>query len=246
MGCLSRVVAAGALATVFAANAHAADMPRTSPLPSLPERTPAPFDSFRSGWYLRGDLGNRWGLITGAESAPGFRNPGDSKLSNELTASLGVGIKSDWLRTDVTLDYAMPAKYSGAIAAPGDVTAKIQSAALLFNGYFDLGTWYRLAPYLGAGVGAAYVRASDYQSLLAPPFAADTAHSQWNFAWAGMAGVAWTVAPNLMIDFGYRYLNVGNVKTASDTFGAMTFRNVAAHELRVGLRWSFDDLRSER
>jgi opacity protein-like surface antigen len=47
----------------------------------------------------------------------------------------------------------------------------------------------------------------------------------------------------MMVDVGYRYLNIGNVKTASDAFGDMTFKNVGAHEVRVGLRWSFDDLR---
>jgi opacity protein-like surface antigen len=56
-----------------------------------------------------------------------------------------------------------------------------------------------------------------------------------------MAGVAFPVSHNMIVDVGYRYLNIGNVKTDSDAFGAMTFKNVAAHEVRVGLRWSFDD-----
>ena len=36
-----------------------------------------------------------------------------------------------------------------------------------------------------------------------------------------------------MVDVGYRYLNLGDVTTASDSFGAMTFKNVAAHEVRA-------------
>ena len=56
-----------------------------------------------------------------------------------------------------------------------------------------------------------------------------------------MAGVAYAIAPNLMLDVSYRYVNFGDVKTASDAFGAMTLKNVYAHEVRVGIRWSFDD-----
>ena len=50
----------------------------------------------------------------------------------------------------------------------------------------------------------------------------------------------------ILIDIGYRYLNIGDVKTGNDAFGVMTFKNVAAHEARVGLRWSFDELRFAR
>jgi opacity protein-like surface antigen len=57
-----------------------------------------------------------------------------------------------------------------------------------------------------------------------------------------MAGVAVAVSHNVMIDAGYRYINIGDVSTGSDAFGAMTFKNVSAHEVRIGLRWSFDDL----
>jgi opacity protein-like surface antigen len=57
-----------------------------------------------------------------------------------------------------------------------------------------------------------------------------------------MAGVGFTVSSNLVADLGYRYLNLGDTKSATDASGAMTFKNIAAHEVRVGLRWSFDDL----
>jgi len=131
--------------------------------------------------------------------------------------------------------------YSGTVATPGDVTAKISAASALFNGYIDLGTWYCLTPYIGAGVGAAYMTASDYASTVAPPFTSSN-HHQWNVAWAAMAGVEYAVTPRLNIDVGYRYINFGDVSTDADAFGAMTFKNVAAHEVRAGLRWSLDGL----
>ncbi len=245
MGCLRTLLVAGVALAMAGALARAADMHGYPPEPAPPppsEYEPA-FLDLSSGWYLRGDVGAHWGILSRAELAAPFPNQTDSSLGTGITGSLGVGIKSSWLRTDVTVDYAAPVKYEGTIATAGDTTAKIQASTALVNGYLDLGTWYHLSPYIGAGAGVAYVHAYDYASTGAPPFSADTSKYQWNFAFAGMAGIAYAVSHNLMMDLGYRYLNIGDVKTGSDVFGAMTFKNVAAHEVRIGLRWSFDDLR---
>ncbi len=220
--------------------ARAADMPGNPPPP--PAVIPEPFE-IASGWYLRSDIGAHWGLLTGANSTAPFSDPTDSSLGKGMTRSLGFGFKSSWLRTDVTIDYAAPVKYQGTVAAAGDTTAKIQAATALINGYIDLGTWHRISPYIGAGAGVAYARVYDFASTAAPPFSGDASKNQWNFAWAGMAGIALAISPRFMMDVGYRYLNIGDVKTSSDAFGAMTFKNVAAHELRVGLRWSLDEPR---
>lgn len=218
--------------------AKAADMPGQLPLPA-----PGPVltESVLSGWYLRGDVGAGWGMTTGSASTAGLINPIETALGSGLTAGLGVGIKTRWLRTDVTLDYLAPVNYRGTQIVANDVTAKLQSTTALFNAYIDLGTWYGFTPYIGAGAGAAFNRVNDFQRAV-PPFAGDASRSQTNFAFAGMAGVAWAVAPNLQIDLGYRYLNLGDVKAPADVSGQTTIRGVAAHEVRVGLRWSFDDL----
>jgi opacity protein-like surface antigen len=239
LGC----VGLSAAAIVSAATlASAADMPRNPPpVEPYPLERPAPQFFGNYGWYLRGDVAYRFGAISGASAAPGFIDPTDSKISSSMAGGIGGGIKTEWLRTDVTLEYGSPMKYDGMIATPSDVTAKISALTGLFNAYLDLGTWYGLTPYIGAGAGASYVRAYDYSSALAPPFAGDLSHSQWKFTYAGMAGVGYAISRNSMIDIGYRYINFGDVTTGSDAFGAMTFKNVAAHEIRVGLRWSFDD-----
>ena len=243
MGCkgyLRTLAASGAALALSSALAQAADMPEY-PLPPLPQSRSSLTDA-NGGWYLRGDLGAHWGLIGVAESASP-PNPIDNSLGTGMTASLGAGIKSKWLRTDVTIDYASPVKYQGTVAAAGDTTAKIQATTALLNGYIDLGTWYRITPYIGGGAGLAYARVSDYVGTAAPPVAGVAAMDRWNFSFAGMGGVAYVLYFKILGDVGYRYLNIGNLSTGSDTFAATTFKNVAAHELRVGLRWSFDDLR---
>jgi len=229
-----------ALATAPAA-ALAADMPGYVSLPPPTYQAPPRVDVF-SGWYVRGDLGAAWGVLDGAQSAAPFPDPTSSKLNTGFTAGVGVGVKTRWLRTDVTIDYLSALKYEGTIAAPGDTTAKIQATTALLNGYLDLGTWYRITPYVGGGLGAAYTDVTGYSSTGAPPFDGSS-KQQWGFAWAATAGAAYPISHNMLIDVAYRYLNIGDVKTGSDTSGSMTFKNVAAHEVRVGLRWSFDDWR---
>ena len=219
--------------------ATAADMPGSvSPVAAPIEQTLP--SSAPAAWYLRGDLGYYWGRMDGAQSAPGFANPGDNGLGDGVTGGVGVGLKAGWLRADLTVDYT-GMKYTGSVAAPGDTTAKVAAVTGLFNGYLDLGTWYGLTPYVGAGAGVSDLRTYDYASTAAPPFAGGLSHTQWKFAWALMAGVGYEVTPNLLVDLGYRYMDFGDVTTASDASGAMILKNLAAHEVRVGVRWSFND-----
>lgn len=235
--CLS----AGVLA-LSSATALAADMPGEYPPPPAPAWQPPKFFNL-SGWYVRGDAGYAWGRLDGAdESAAGYASPSANKLDGAFTGGIGFGIKTRWLRTDVTIDYLAPLKYTGTVVSADDVTAKISGTSFLFNGYLDLGTWYRITPYIGAGAGASYMRVIDYASTVAPPLT-DGSSNQWKFTYAAMAGLTAPVSHNITLDVGYRYINFGDVSSASDNLGGMTFKNVAAHEVRVGIRWSVDDLR---
>lgn len=245
MSRLRRLAIIGALAQATAAmigfvpEVLAADMPQNSPPP--PIMRPALLAP-NGAWYVRGDVGYSWGQIGSAQSAPGYANPTNNSLGNAFTGGIGAGYKSQWLRTDVTLDYTAPMKYQGTVATANDTSAKVTAVTALFNGYLDLGTWYRATPYIGAGAGVSQLYTSDYISTASPPFTSGLSNTQWKFAWAGMAGVAYAIGPNLMVDVGYRYLNFGDATTQSDAFGAMTLKNLAAHQVRVGFRWNFDDL----
>lgn len=240
MGRLGTFVVAMAVVAPLTA-AMAADMPGEYPPLTLPVVRPHPQFFDLSGWYLRADAGSAWGHLTGTEAASGYPAPTDNSLGSGFIGSIGGGIKTHWLRTDVTVDYTSPLKYTGTAITADDVTAKISGWSALLNGYIDLGRWYGITPYIGAGVGAGYMSVSDYASTVAPPFSGGD-HSQWNFNWAAMAGLGYAIAPDLMLDVGYRYMNFGNVETASDSFGQMSFKNVSAHELRVGVRWNFNDV----
>ncbi len=56
---------------------------------------------------------------------------------------------------------------------------------------------------------------------------------------AAMAGIGYAITPSPMLDVGSRHMDFDDVETASDVVGQMSFTNVAAHEARLGVRWSF-------
>ncbi len=235
MGSFKAFVAIGTSLLAFGTTAKAADLSR--PMPPLEQRTPSLIDDTPSGWYVRGDIGyrlNRVGSVANLAPVPAF----DNKMSASAVLGMGVGYKLQWFRTDLTVDYGTKAKYSGSTAALApDFTARVDSVTALGNFYGDLGTWYGLTPYLGLGAGGAYLRTGDFSQASRPPVGAAPTSNRWNFAWAWMAGVSYTVSPSFMVDFGYRRTSFGSAVTAVDFYGnQLTLKNLSADEFRVGLR----------
>ncbi len=238
MGSLRKFAVAGVLSVLLAAGAQAADAPKFPSLPlPLSDKTPPLIEEFSSGWYLRGDLGYRSNTIDSATNlvAP---NPAESHIDKSVTVGGGFGYKAKWFRADVTGDYIAPTKYSGGAAGVTTRSTRIDGFNLLVNGYLDLGTWYGITPYIGGGAGGAYLSGSDYASVPAqavtPPI-----RSNWNFAWAYMAGVSFVVHPNFLIDVGYRHIKLGDAESGPDS-NRLTLKDISADEFRIGLRYLLD------
>lgn len=198
-------LAAAATIALSLAPARAADMP-----PPILQAPPPPVLEIGSNWYLRGDFNYRTFDIA-AVSGP------------EDAAVLGIGVGyqfNNWLRGDITLDYQFASRFSAG-DNPIVANERLWSSATFANGYIDIGTWWGVTPYVGAGIGAAYNNLAGF--------------GRWNFAWAGMAGAAYHLSPNLSIDLGYRYADLGDV-TATD--GSRL--DFTVHEFRVGFRYKLD------
>jgi opacity protein-like surface antigen len=233
MARLGAFVTACVGAAACAATVHAADMPGSWP-------PPTPVMDEVSGWYLRGDIGYRGTTIRDAATAIGFPVPIDNHLDGSYWGGLGVGIKWGKLRTDLTADYGAEMDYSGANGA-ATASARIQTITSLANIYYDIGTWWGITPYIGAGAGFAYVRTSDYQSATIPPLSNAESFERYNFSWAVMAGESYQVTPSLSVDAGYRFIDQGDAKTATTASGDLTLHALQSHEFRIGLRWMYDN-----
>ncbi len=105
----------------------------------------------------------------------------------------------------------------------------------------------RLGQFVFAGARlapTAVKKAADVPGEYSPPAdlgGSDSDHSQRNVKQAAMAGVDHAAMPSPMLDAGYRYLSLNAVQVASDLTCQMVFLNIAAHEVRVGACWSFDN-----
>lgn len=240
MSRLSIFILVGAAASVFAAAAHAADAPE----PFFRPEPAVPVQEFASGWYIRGDIGYRMNRNDGASSF--FVDPISSQsIDDTAVFGFGGGYKAGWFRADVTVDYSGRAVFNtdvaglAAAAQPG-LSTKIEMVTTLANLYLDLGTWANITPYVGAGVGAAYMRSVefyDYNATIMPHEKQD----KWNFAWAAIAGMSYRIGGNLLADASYRYLSLGDAVTAVNAVGnQLTVTDITAHEFRIGLRYNLD------
>ena len=210
-----------------------------------------------------------YGPTTFYSNAPGVTLSRSHDLG--YVADLGAGYSfTPWFRADVLFDFHQPV-HSNAYGKPfacqigyladgspyyggscnGVYQARLQSYDALVNGYFDLGTWYRVTPYVGAGVGLGFghfqtasnyfqADGTSYDVDVTNPGNGQTYHinfdrnasgTYYNFAYAAMAGIAVQVFDHTKLDIGYRYLNQGRVLGTK----------LDEHEVRAGLRYMIDN-----
>jgi opacity protein-like surface antigen len=131
-------------------------------------------------------------------------------------------------------------------------SGNLSSSVFMANAYVDLGTWWCITPFIGAGVGGAYNAISGIQdngiiSNGTVGFGHGSDNSAWSLAWNVQAGLTYNVNDNLKIDFSWRYLNLGSPQTAvvacqntASCPGAFyTLHDTSSQDFRVGLRWLF-------
>lgn len=266
MGSLKTLALAGGLALGVSAAAQAADLAYAPPPPP-----PEPLGlkgTISSGIYLRGDIGvgvqsvGKYHQDDVAGFGGAFFGKSDSAA---FFGGVGVGYRfNNWLRFDVTGEYrgAGQIGVNDIVYNPfnnGNQTntykGNLTSLVTLFNGYFDLGTWNCLTPYIGAGIGFAQNRITgltDQGALLGnyvgPTLGYANSGSKTNVAWALMAGVGYEVNKNLTLEVGYRYLNLGDAQSGrlinafnGQVQAPLKAKDIESHDFRIGMRWNFGD-----
>jgi opacity protein-like surface antigen len=228
------------------------------------------------GWYLRGDVGvgnqtfksfdfHQTNAASGAVWPASWRI--DQKdIKDAVFIGGGIGYAwNNWLRFDVTGEYRTDVKFKAVgsytefcptgrcfDAYDGDHSAIV----VLANAYIDLGTWWCLTPFIGAGVGGAFHKTAALTDVgfISGPGAsafgfANKDQTTTSFAWAVHAGVAYNVSNNFKVEFAYRYLDMGSADTAEVLCGASgcgtgagprafyTLKDMTSSDFKIGMRW---------
>jgi opacity protein-like surface antigen len=269
--------ASAVAASLIGTAAYAADMQVLPPPPPPPMYQPPPVAyqpppvvAPLGGWYLRGDVGigmQTFGDFPHSQTNSAFIWPASWTIVQkdiQDTAIFGGGIGyawNNWFRTDFTAEYRTKAafkaigSYTNFCAGGGicfDVTeGNFSSAVFMANAYVDLGTWWCLTPYLGAGLGSAYNRITGVtdNGILSNGTVgfgfAPSDQTNWTFAWNAQAGVTYNVTNNFKVDLSARYLHLGspetpvvNCQNTTPCPGAFyNLSNTNSWDFRIGLRW---------
>lgn len=248
----AKLLLAGVMATaIFTTAGRAADL--AYPLPPPPPEF--------AGWYLRGDVGMTNQkvdhLFNALYLSSGTTVDNISKgFDSGWTYGLGAGYQfNHWARADITGEYRGKTNFRGLDIYGGgtgvdDYYASKSEWLFLANFYVDLGTWWGITPFVGAGLGASRNTIHDFRDLNIPTggvaFGRDA--SKWNFAWAVHAGLGYAITPNVMIELAYRYLNLGDAASGdlityqgvSTIFNPMEFHSLTSQDVRLGIRWMLD------
>ena len=130
---------------------------------------------------------------------------------------------------DFERDQLTAASFSGETEAEGDV----QSIAFMLNGYYDLDTGSRWMPYVGVGVGAAYVEAE-----LATGGQGIVDDDDVVFAYQAMIGVAYQTTAFSAIGLGYRYFATDDPDLEAPN-GTTFSSEYSSHNIELELRLKF-------
>jgi opacity protein-like surface antigen len=208
-----------------------------------------------SGWYIRGDIDYHWSKLTDPIRYTVYGTPGgfneftSNKLGGAPSLGLGVGYQvNDHFRVDLTGDYWFNADFRGSTSGTcgGGVpclsteVSKMSAYLLLANAYADLGTWHGVTPYIGAGIGGAYVKWSDFRDPNTTEF--NPGAKNWRFAYALMAGASYCLTDHWKIDAGYRFSHIQGGRAFefdASSAGPGFDKGMNVHEVRGGLRYQF-------
>jgi opacity protein-like surface antigen len=261
-------VAAGA-ASLMSTAALAADMPSIMPPPPAAYAPPPQPCCDFGGWYLRGDVGmtnQKIKSLDNPDPNATLFTPVGMGFDSSMLWDVGVGYQlNNWFRFDVTAQYRGRSNFHGSqfttafagSALVDNYTASKSETVFMANGYVDLGTWWCVTPFIGAGVGTSYNQISSFRDDgfgntfgVARPssivYAAD--NGKFNFAWALHAGVGYKVTPNTTIELAYSYMNLGDATTGVNSNFAgtatpqfpWTMKTITSNDLKLGVRFNLE------
>jgi len=229
------VVVSAAIIPVYFSLGHAAIGEEVKPVISNP-------------YYIRVDAG-----VAAKTAAKGtyYSSTDDyhKVRKNALTAGVGFGKHfNDFFRADLTLAHTPKYAFRAQDTAAGyRFSQDFNYTAAFVNGYVDLLQGHKMIPYVMGGAGYGRSVSSTTATCRLGTCSYYSGKKTYNPIWQVGAGVAYQWKENVAFDLGYRYANLGKVKTGKSYFqeGSIPegitpeYLKLRSHMVTMGMRFNF-------
>jgi len=176
---------------------------------------------------------------------------GKNKLEGSFPLiEAGVGYQfTDSIRADLLIDYYFLFRSNETSTNYNNdlykITSKTKADTLMLNVYKDVGTYGKITPFVGGGIGITELKESangyavSQEDNVHYSLDAKSKKATNRFAYKLTAGVDIKISNNVMGEISYNYFNLGNNKTK--TIGGLRKlgnRSYAIHNITLGMRVS--------
>lgn len=196
--------------------------------------------------YARIDTGF---ALTGSPGGDG-RNGTHQSIDVQDTGLFGVGIGmkvDDQVRLEGNLTYYSPFDVDGRDGAGNNISTEVESIGAMLSLLYDIEQIHdfvgtdTFTPYIGGGVGLSML---DTDVMTTSGGANEPGTEVYNLTYAVQAGVGARITDTLTLDFGYKFINMGQFEQdggVSNGANSKTtkFDDLLVHEFKAGLRYQF-------
>ena len=150
--------------------------------------------------YVSGKVSYDFNKVNAKQATANEAELTRGKFNKELFGThIAYGVQAGYVRGELELNNSRDIKrnYNDGLAH-----FRLYKHSVMANAYFDYLTCTPWTPYVGAGLGSAYLKADN----------GSHAKSVYNLAWQVMGGIAYDVNSHWTVDAGYRYADLGRIR----------------------------------
>lgn len=176
--------------------------------------------------YVSGKISYDFNKVNMKATEPTQAELTREKANKELFGThVAYGVQAGYVRGELELNNSRDIKRNYLSTSDH---FRLYKHSVMANAYFDYLTCTPWTPYVGAGIGSAYLKADD----------GEQAKSVYNLAWQVMAGLTYDINSHWTLDAGYRYADLGRIRKNSGE-GHVAKLTARDHEIMLGVRYTF-------
>ncbi|CAA7626793.1 Outer membrane protein and related peptidoglycan-associated protein [Candidatus Terasakiella magnetica] len=180
-------------------------------------------------WYVGADVGAGF-LQDSKNSGNGFNYKSSSDAGWLAIGEVGYAFGPMKLEAEISYRANGIDKVAGQ-NGKGDTSA----IAPMVNGVYEFLPQSAIHPFVGAGIGAAYVNAGTVSQNGTNVYKG----GDWQFAYQGFAGVGYDISQNVELKAQYRYFSTLDYKTKAIPGGQKLTSEYADHAILIGFNYKF-------